>query len=237
VYARTNRSYNERGSRTNYVHSSTPHCTSICPCQFPSTSAPYISFIYLSLLYTINNSQYHCKITLPSLAVCKFYTMSPPTYEVQDINHLRTGKQDCQESDRFDLATWTMHSYTVNKRPTDVSKYPCIGISSHSYMFQRIRGAILRELSMSLLNCSSSSSVWGRRFPTECNAAERDEGCIQPSSRSAFMTLSNNSASSFGGLVVSMLASGTRVCRLKPGRSNQIFRVKKSSACPPSEGK
>ena len=29
----------------------------------------------------------------------------------------------------------------------------------------------------------------------------------------------------FGGLVVSMLASGTQVCGFKPGRSRWIFRV------------
>jgi hypothetical protein len=27
MYARTNRRYNERGSRTNYIRSSIPHCT------------------------------------------------------------------------------------------------------------------------------------------------------------------------------------------------------------------
>jgi hypothetical protein len=42
----------------------------------------------------------------------------------------------------------------------------------------------------------------------------------------------------FGGLVVSMLASGTRVRGFKPGRSRWIFLVsEKSSACLPSEGK
>ena len=42
----------------------------------------------------------------------------------------------------------------------------------------------------------------------------------------------------FGGLVVSMLASGTRVRGFKPGRSRWIFRPsEKSSACLPSEGK
>jgi hypothetical protein len=41
----------------------------------------------------------------------------------------------------------------------------------------------------------------------------------------------------FGGLVVRMLASGTQVRGFKPGRSRRIFRVKKSSACPSSEGK
>jgi hypothetical protein len=43
---------------------------------------------------------------------------------------------------------------------------------------------------------------------------------------------------SFGGLVVSMLASGTRVRGFKPGRSRWIFQAsEKSSACLPSEGK
>jgi hypothetical protein len=41
----------------------------------------------------------------------------------------------------------------------------------------------------------------------------------------------------FGGLVVSMLASGTQVRGFKPGRSRRIFRAKKSSACLSSEGK
>jgi hypothetical protein len=42
--------------------------------------------------------------------------------------------------------------------------------------------------------------------------------------------------SGFGGLVVSMLASGTQVHGFAPGRSRQIFRAKNSSACLPSEG-
>ena len=42
----------------------------------------------------------------------------------------------------------------------------------------------------------------------------------------------------FGGLVVSILATGTRVRGFKPGRSRWIFRVSgKSSVCLPSEGK
>jgi hypothetical protein len=42
----------------------------------------------------------------------------------------------------------------------------------------------------------------------------------------------------FGGLVVSMLASGSRVHGFEPDRSRWIFSdVKKSSACLPSEGK
>jgi hypothetical protein len=43
--------------------------------------------------------------------------------------------------------------------------------------------------------------------------------------------------SSFGGIVVSILASGTQVHVFEPGRSRRIFRAKKSSACLPSEGK
>ena len=40
----------------------------------------------------------------------------------------------------------------------------------------------------------------------------------------------------FGGLVVSILASGTQVRGFKPGRSSWIFRTEKSSACLPPEG-
>ena len=43
---------------------------------------------------------------------------------------------------------------------------------------------------------------------------------------------------SFGGLVVSILATGTRVRGFKPGRSRWIFRESgKSSVCLPLEGK
>jgi hypothetical protein len=42
----------------------------------------------------------------------------------------------------------------------------------------------------------------------------------------------------FGGLVVTILATGTRVRGFKPGRSRWIFRAsEKSSVCLPSEGK
>ena len=37
--------------------------------------------------------------------------------------------------------------------------------------------------------------------------------------------------SGFGGLVVSMLASGTQDRGFDPGRSRRIFRAKKSTAC------
>jgi hypothetical protein len=43
--------------------------------------------------------------------------------------------------------------------------------------------------------------------------------------------------SGFGGLVVSMLASGTQDHGFELGRSGRIFRAKKSTACLPSEGK
>jgi hypothetical protein len=41
----------------------------------------------------------------------------------------------------------------------------------------------------------------------------------------------------FGGLVISMLTSGTQIHGFKPCRSRRIFRAKKSSARLPSEGK
>ena len=48
----------------------------------------------------------------------------------------------------------------------------------------------------------------------------------------------NDGDDGLGGLVVSMLASGTRVRGFKPGRSRRIFRAsEKSSACLPSEAK
>jgi hypothetical protein len=48
----------------------------------------------------------------------------------------------------------------------------------------------------------------------------------------------SSSFSGIGGLVVNMLASGTRVRGFKPGRSRWIFQAsEKSSACLPSEGK
>ena len=40
----------------------------------------------------------------------------------------------------------------------------------------------------------------------------------------------------FGGLVVSMLASGTQVCGFKPGRSRWIFTVVKVLSMPSSGG-
>jgi hypothetical protein len=43
--------------------------------------------------------------------------------------------------------------------------------------------------------------------------------------------------SGFGGLVGSMVASGTEGRGFKPDRSRRIFRAKKFSACLPSEGK
>jgi hypothetical protein len=47
----------------------------------------------------------------------------------------------------------------------------------------------------------------------------------------------NSETSGFGGLAVSMLASGTQDRGFAPGRSRWIFWVKNTSACLPSEGK
>ena len=65
--------------------------------------------------------------------------------------------------------------------------------------------------------------------------------CLPGACSSSFLTLllsihPNNDG--FGGLVVSMLASGNRVRGFKPGRSRWIFRASEnSSACLPSEEK
>jgi hypothetical protein len=48
---------------------------------------------------------------------------------------------------------------------------------------------------------------------------------------------SDHEASDFGGLVVSILASGTQDRGFAPGRSRRSFRAKKSSARLPSEEK
>jgi hypothetical protein len=45
----------------------------------------------------------------------------------------------------------------VNKDQQMHRKYQCISTLSHSYMFRRIRGAIFREFSTSLLNCCPMS--------------------------------------------------------------------------------
>jgi hypothetical protein len=57
-----------------------------------------------------------------------------------------------------------------------------------------------------------------------------------PSTRCALVTVLLVWCSRFGGLVVSMLASGTQVRGFKPGRNRCIFQAKKL-ACLPSEGK
>jgi uncharacterized protein (DUF1786 family) len=52
-----------------------------------------------------------------------------------------------------------------------------------------------------------------------------------------FIDVVTVACSGFGGLVVSMLASGTQDRGFAPDRSRRIFRLKKSSAYLPSEGK
>jgi hypothetical protein len=51
------------------------------------------------------------------------------------------------------------------------------------------------------------------------------------------LVVSMLASGTFGGLVVSMLASGTQKRGFAPGRSRRIFRAKKPSACLPSDGK
>jgi hypothetical protein len=88
--------------------------------------------------------------------------------------------------------------------------------------------------------CLVSRCCWNRTspdmIPVSLCIKKRLE--IQHMNRPLFsMTLSIPSYGSFGGLVVSMLTSGTQDCGFTPSRSRQIFRAKKSSACLPSEGK
>jgi hypothetical protein len=68
-------------------------------------------------------------------------------------------------------------------------------------------------------------------FPSERAATDTAHCSIH------YNTNITSKESGFGGLAVSMLASGTQVRGFKPGRSRRIFRAKKSSACLPSEGK
>ena len=53
----------------------------------------------------------------------------------------------------------------------------------------------------------------------------------------SFILRSIETLSGFGGLVVSMLASGTQDRGFDPGRIRRIFRAKKSTACLPWGGK
>ena len=73
------------------------------------------------------------------------------------------------------------------------------------------------------------------KFPTHFCHLLRPSSFTQSNTNNFISILCFNS--SFGGLGVSVLASGTRVHGFKPGRSRRIFRAKKDSARPPSEGK
>ena len=96
--------------------------TSVYACQYPSTSAPYISFIYHQcciLLTTISVIEKKTPLSLSlalsnSLSLHKFYTLLPPTYKVQDINYLWIGKQDCQESESVEVH----HNNRTHHQPT-----------------------------------------------------------------------------------------------------------------------
>jgi hypothetical protein len=52
-----------------------------------------------------------------------------------------------------------------------------------------------------------------------------------------FLIDARHAVNGFGGLVVSMLASGTQDRGFKPGHIRRIFHAKKFTACLPSEGK
>jgi hypothetical protein len=60
---------------------------------------------------------------------------------------------------------------------------------------------------------------------------------MQASGTFGGLVVSMQASGTFGGLVVSMLASGTQDHGFAPGRSRRIFRSKISSASLPSEGK
>jgi hypothetical protein len=60
---------------------------------------------------------------------------------------------------------------------------------------------------------------------------------MEKNGQSMIIHTTNAFLSAFGGLVVSMLASATQDRGFEPSQSRQIFRVKKSTACLPSEGK
>jgi hypothetical protein len=75
----------------------------------------------------------------------------------------------------------SIHSHIMNKRPTNASKNQYISTLIHSYMFWRIRGAIFREFSMSLLNCCPMWKRNGMRAvycDCLCGGMLWDEGCI-----------------------------------------------------------
>jgi hypothetical protein len=75
------------------------------------------------------------------------------------------------------------------------------------------------------------------RFKPECSSSGR-RLYIQLWCGTFYMHQYKQSSDGFGGLVVSMLASGSRVRGFEPNRSRWIFSdVKKSSVCLPSEGK
>ena len=82
----------------------------------------------------------------------------------------------------------------------------------------------------SLTFLSSNKTLRCRRSPqhvTPQYECQNSQPCI-------LLSIENNHG--FGGLVVSMLASGTQDHGFDPGRSRRIFRAKKSTACLPWGG-
>jgi hypothetical protein len=103
---------------------------------------------------------------------------------------------------------------------------------------------------LSYLHCSSdvisdfrlvSRNLQATKFLKETNGIASGLGglvvSILVSGTFGVLVVSMLASGTFGGLVVSTLASGTQVRGFKHGRSRRIFRAKKSSACLPSEGK
>jgi len=65
IVARTNRCYNERGSRTNYVRSSTPHCIWHLPGEFP------VSAVHVTALVSCRNTDHRRS---PTYAISSYAT-------------------------------------------------------------------------------------------------------------------------------------------------------------------
>jgi hypothetical protein len=92
-----------------------------------------------------------------------------------------------------------------------------------------------------LLNCSRARKTVGAKLPCAFYGTFNDETRVTVENPLHDGECSEEqryiNESGFGGLVVSMLASGTQDRGFELGRSRQIFRAKKSTACLPSEGK
>jgi hypothetical protein len=70
---------------------------------------------------------------------------------------------------RLVFAIWTMHSHMINKEPTNASKYECIIILIHCYMFRRFKASSSGS-SVSWIVAQSRRSItgWGLYIVTVC---------------------------------------------------------------------